>query len=193
MRKSNLTVSTLGLLAALLFTTVEASAQRKGSERPKEKGILVAKLEAIDAAKRTVTISIFSRKDGESTEKTFPLAKDAQIKKDGVAAKLTDLKAGARATLQLSPDETRVLSISVVGRTFSGDFFDAGKKTIVITVEARGGVFTKSTHPLAKEVKVDIDGKAASLSDLREGMSLSLTTAAGSEEIILIQSRKDRK
>ncbi len=165
-----------------------AALQRPKKEQPRDGTLVTGPLEAVDAVKRTVTISIFSRKEGESTGKTFAVAKDAKIQKDFAPAKLADLKPGGRVTLKLSADKTAVVSISLVGRTVSGEFFDAGKKTITVTVEARGGVKEKRTFPIAKDAKVTVAGKAATLGDLKEGTRVMLTFSADDENIIQIQT-----
>src|SRR5262249_39471945 len=84
---------------------------RQPREQPKEGMKVAGTLETVDADKHTVTVSTFSRADGQSTERTFPLAKDAKILRDGKEAKLSDLKKGGRATLTLSPDQKTVLSL----------------------------------------------------------------------------------
>jgi hypothetical protein len=150
-------------------------------QRPqaKEGPAVAGTLQAVDADKNSVTISIFSRQDGVSTAKTFPVAKDAKILRDGKAVKLTDLKVGGRVTLRLSPDQKTAVSVSVAGRTSQAPLkaVDAANSTITITVETRQGKQDK-THPVAKDAKVTVDGKAVQLADLKAGTLLFFTFSA---------------
>jgi RNA polymerase sigma factor (sigma-70 family) len=163
-----------------------AFAQRPKRERPKEGTTAKGALLAVDDAKRTITITVFSRGEGQA-EKTFPVAKDAKVLKDGAPVKLKDLKRG-RATLELKDD--KVVSISVVGATTQGAFFDAGKKTITLTIKTvRSGEKT-ATFTLAKAVKVTIGDKAATLQDLKEGAKVTLTFSADENHVIQVQQAK---
>jgi hypothetical protein len=161
-------------------------AQRPGAEQPRDVNTVSGSLESVDPVKNTVTIGIFSRAEGTSTNSTYTVAKDAKILKDGAPAKLADLKHG-RATLQLGPDKTTVVSITVTGRTVTGVFFDAGKKTITIVAETRQGKENK-TFTLAENVKVVLSGKPATLQDLKEGTKVLLTVSADDDRIIQVQS-----
>ena len=84
-------------------------------ERPQSKdGVTVAgKLTAISAD--SVTLEIVKRGE-DATSKTFTLAKDAKIVRNGKDAKLADLKKGGQATLTLSKDRKTVVSISAADR-----------------------------------------------------------------------------
>src|SRR5262249_50631169 len=89
---------------------------------------------------------------------------------------------------QLSPDQTTVVSITVAGSTTQGVFFDAGKKTITVTMMTRQGQENK-TFTVAKDARGLLDGKAATLQDLKEGTQVYLTFAAGEDGHLVIQIR----
>jgi hypothetical protein len=136
-------------------------------------------LQAVHVEKNSVTVSSFSRAQGQSTEKTYEVARDASILRDGKEVKLADLKKGGRITLKLSPDQKTVVSLSVAGPTLSAPLksVDVDKNTVTITVENRQGKQDR-TYPLARDAKVTIAGKEARLTDLKEGTRLLLTLSA---------------
>ena len=84
-------------------------------EKPQSKdGATVAgKLTAVAAD--SVTLEIVKRGE-DATSKTFTLAKDAKIVRNGKDAKLADLKKGSQVTLTLSNDQKTAVSISAADR-----------------------------------------------------------------------------
>jgi hypothetical protein len=175
------------VMSGVLVGGGQAFGQRPKKDQPAQPTV-GGVLEAVDSVKSTITLSIFSRKDAQSTDKVFEVAKNAKILRDGAPTKLADLKTGARATLQLAADQKTAVTIIVAGRTVSGEFFDAGKRTITLVVEARGNVTKNSTFILAKDAKITLAGKAARLQDLAEGTRVILTFAADRDEIVQVQT-----
>jgi hypothetical protein len=155
-------------------------------EQPKAGPQVAGKLEAVDADKLIVKISTFSRQNMEITETTYVLAKDAKILQDARDAKLKDLKTGNGATLELSADQRSVVSISVTGPTIQAPVkaVAADKGTITITQMTRNGNFDK-TYQVAKHGKVVVDGKAATLADLKEGTMVTLTVSVENENTVI--------
>ncbi|HKB42697.1 MAG TPA: hypothetical protein VKD72_40080, partial [Gemmataceae bacterium] len=151
----------------------------QGREQPKWGAAVAGKLEAVDADKLSVTISTFTRQTGASTDKSYPVAKDAKVMQDGKEVKLGELKKGARATLMLSADQKSVVSVSVSGNTTQVPLkaVDADKNTITITAETRQGKVDR-TYQVAKDAKVTVDGKEARLADLKAGTVMLLTFSA---------------
>jgi RNA polymerase sigma factor (sigma-70 family) len=166
----------------------EAEAQRQRPEQPTNANVVSGTLEAVDVKNQNVMIGTFSRANMETTYKTYAITADTKIMKDGGAVKLEDLKQGGRATLVLTADQKSVVTLTVVGRTASGEFFDAGKKTITITRLDRNMQKVNSTLTLANDVKVTIDGKPGKLADLKEGTKVDLTFSADGEIVIHVQA-----
>jgi hypothetical protein len=172
------------------FTAQEK--ERRGRPKPKDKEgtALGGKLEAVDADKSSVTITTVRR--GESpVSKTFTVAKDARIQKDGKAAKLADLKKGGQAMLRLAADGKTVTGMSVTTPAITVPLkgVDAGKSTITVSVGARGAKEDK-TYKVAKDAKITIDGKDAALADLKEGATAAVTLGDGE---VVIQIRTGMK
>ncbi len=136
--------------------------------QPKQEGVIVAgKLESIDAG--AVTISTLKR--GEApVSKTYTLAKDAKIQRDGKDAAIGDLRKGSQATLKLTADQKTAVSVSVGSQGTSAPLkaIDAAKRTITVTIGTRL-VKEDKTFDVAKDAKIMIDGKESGLADLKQG------------------------
>ncbi|MCI0464455.1 MAG: sigma-70 family RNA polymerase sigma factor [Gemmataceae bacterium] len=170
--------------------TLPAAEQERAAQRPKAQpkdgtNVTGALLSA-DADKNSVTVRFSSRTEGQ-TEKTYAVAKDAKILRDGKEIKLADLKQRARVSLKLSPDQKTALSISVLGQALTAQVksVDAVKSTVTVTIDnVRKGKFDK-THPVAKDARVTLDGKQAKLADLKEGATLVFTLSAEDNNTVI--------
>ncbi len=178
--------------------TPEAADGQGTQDKPREQsrgGTTVAgRLEGVDAEKNNVTISTFNRQAGVSTDKTYPLAKDAKSLRDGKEAKPADLKKGGRATLTLSADQKAVVAVSVVGGTTQVALksIDAEKNTVTFTAETRQGKVDR-TLQVAKDAKVTLEGKEAKLADVKAGTVVVLTFSADdANTVIQIQTPRRR-
>ena len=147
-----------------------------------EEPILRAKLKSVDAGKNTLTVLVAGRGGREreaarEEERTFPVAKDAEIVADEGRGrffalkeiKLADLTEGALLTLRLSLDKKTVHNVLAEGPTLSGAIkeLDARKKTLTLTIrEARGddaGETMTVTVPEGTLILLD-DGRGRRLS-----------------------------
>jgi hypothetical protein len=160
----------------------------RGKREPRDANTVSGELQSVDTDKNTVTISIFSRAEGESTNKTYPVSKDAKVVRDGKEAKLADLKNVGRVTIKLSEDQSTAIAITTIARTATGEFFDAGKKTITIIIDTARQGKKKSMFTLAPDTKVTIAGKAARLEDLKEGTTVVLTLSADEANVIQVNA-----
>src|SRR5437763_7348551 len=113
----------------------------RGPARPEARGML----KSVDASAGTVTVSMFEprKETREAIEKTYTLAKDAEVvvaigggggRRGGGAfkeAKLADLPSGPSVALTLSADQTAVEAIVAEGTMVHGQpkAVDAAKKT----------------------------------------------------------------
>jgi RNA polymerase sigma factor (sigma-70 family) len=179
----------------LLADQEPAKEQVRGAREQARQGTTVAgTLQGVDADKNRVTISIFSRRDAVTTEKSYDVSRDAKILRDGKEAKLAALKKGGRATLTLSADQKIVVGITVTGSTLFAPLksADAEKNTVTITVETRQGKQDR-TYSVAKDARVTVDGKEARLADLKAGTMLSFTLSAeDGNTVIQIQTPRRR-
>jgi len=154
-----------------------AAQERKNRGEAQDKTIVKGTLASVDADKNTVTVTIHSfnraTQEATDTDKTFPLAKDANILQDDSSTKLADLRKGYPVIVKL--DGASAASISVDGGTSHGEFLVANLERNTITVIA-GRNLTKQVYHLVKTTKVaGADGKAMLAKDLKPGTRLILT------------------
>jgi hypothetical protein len=154
-----------------------AAQERKNRGEAQDKKIVKGTLASVDADKNTVTVTIHSfnraTQEATDTDKTFPLAKDANILQDGTSTKLADLRKGHPVSVKL--DGASAASISVDGGTSQGEFLAANLERNTITVIA-GRNLTKQVYHLLKTTKVTgADGKVMLAKDLKPGTKLFLT------------------
>ncbi len=162
-------------------------------EQPREGPALLGTLQAVDAAKNSITVSTFSRYEGSATH-TFSLAKDLKVLRDGKEAKLSDLKNDGRVRVTLAQDQKTVVSIHQTGAIIPANVksVNVEKNTVTIAVFGRLGGQDK-TYPIAKHAQVTLDEKAAKLADLKEGAAILLTVSLDdANTVIQIQSQPKR-
>ncbi len=148
-------------------------------------------LQGVDADKQTVTVSINNRQTGKA-DKTFELAKDAAIFRDGKPAKLADLKKGKRVDVKLSADQKTAVAISETGKTLMGQLKSVDPATNSITLTIAAGrpepVKKEVTYELAKDGKVTLAGKEAKFADLkdvRQGSTVQLMFSVDDEKTLV--------
>jgi hypothetical protein len=140
---------------------------------------LLGRVKAVDAGKNTLTLTLGPTR-GEDTpeEKTLAVAADALVVLDdgrgrrlsAKEGKLADVPVGAAVQLRLSANQSAITSLRAEGPTIPGliKSVDAAKGTITIAVPiARGEAPEEKTYPVAKDVRIVIDGNEAKLSDVK--------------------------
>ncbi len=175
---------------------------QQARQQPKGEPTVGGTLQGVDAAKNTVTVTTSNRATGKM-DKTFEMAKDVVVLRDGKAAKVSALKQGGRVSVKLSPDQKTAVSISETGKTQAGPLksVDAEKSSITLTVTtgARGVPAEKKdvTYELAKDGKVILEGKEAKLADLKDvrpGSNIQLTFSVDDEKkLVHIQYAASRR
>jgi ribosomal protein S17 len=166
---------------------------------PAGQATLGGTLQGLDAAKNTVTVATSNRATGK-VERTFELAKDLEVLRDGKPAKVGDLKKGGSISVKLSPDQKSVVSISETGKRVGAPLksIDAENNTITLTViEGRERIKKDVTHQLAKDGKVTLEGKEVKLADLKDvrpGSTIQLTFSVDDDKkLIHIQYAPGRR
>jgi RNA polymerase sigma factor (sigma-70 family) len=156
---------------------VTIGADRKVRRIQAEAALLGGVVKAVDAEKSTVTVA------HKGDEKTFAVARDADVRIDGKPGKLADLPVGALVALALFVDLNTPGSIQATGRQLAGfvKSVDAEKSTITldeqntITLEGQG---VESTFGVARSAAIEIDGKPGKLAGLRPGVWVGLHLGA---------------
>lgn len=198
--------SLLLLVAAASTGSAQLAAQQPGRPAPPREARGIVK--SVDAKARTITTAAVDF--GAATEKTYKLAKDAEIAlgdgtpRRGVlkAGKLEDLAAGAQVTMTLAEgSDDSIVSILAQGQTLRGPIksVDAAKKTITITIFSGGREQTVAdeTFALAGDVEIGVDDgrgrrfsiQPGKLSDVADGLfaTLQLTPDRKSVQSLVVE------
>jgi hypothetical protein len=135
-------------------------------------------VKSVDPAANALTLTLGRGRGEEAQEKTFTLAKDADLLLDAdgrgrafaKAGKLADLPAGALAFLKLSLDQKTAVLLRAEGPTAYGTLkaVDVGKGTLTVLVGAgRGSEGEEKTFPLGKKAKAFHDGREIKFAELK--------------------------
>jgi RNA polymerase sigma factor (sigma-70 family) len=146
---------------AVVFLRLSADRKVVGNIRA-EGQTVTGVVKAVDAGKGTVTVTVQAKGEPEE-DRTFPLAKEAQVsiadgkKKDKEPGRLADVPVGATITLRLSVDQTAVVALQAEGATVHGAVtaVDAARHTITLSHKGEAD----RTYPVSKGVAVFLDGK----------------------------------
>jgi hypothetical protein len=167
-------------------------------------------VKAVDAEKRTITLATTARTErrgerGEAAqeeEKTYTLAKRAEIAVDDGRArllslkemKLADLPTGALASLRLAPDLQHVLTIVAQGGSVRGTVkaVDAAKNQITLTTRGPGrgdDAGEEKTIDVSADADVLLDEGKGGRFSVREGKLADVPVGA----IAMVQLGVDQK
>jgi hypothetical protein len=142
---------------------------------------LTGTLKAVDADKKSVTVSVPpTRGNPMAEEKSLTLAPDATVLMDDGRGrrlsvregKLADVPAGSLVSVRLTADQKAVTMVRAEGPTLAGILkaLDKEKGTVTVSVRAaRGGDPEEKTLPIAKTVRVVVEGKEGALADVKPG------------------------
>jgi RNA polymerase sigma factor (sigma-70 family) len=180
------------------------------AEGPTVQGLI----KSVDAGKGTITLTgAVSRRDSGDDEKTFNVAKDAEIALDdgrGKAfsikeARLADLPPGAVATLKLSADGKQVRAILTEGPTVQGTVkaVDAAKGQLTLTTRVapptreREATSEERTYTVAPAAEVLLDdgkprrfpvSKQSKLADVPAGAVAMLKLTPDQSQAVLLRA-----
>jgi RNA polymerase sigma factor (sigma-70 family) len=126
----------------------------------------------------------------DKNELELNTAKDAPVTIDDQAATLGDLKPNMKVALQISAVNNLVVGIRAYGATVGGMLkaVDPAKNAVSVTIPSIQ--MTVEGVSVAKNAKVEIDGKDAKLSDLKTGMRVTLQMSAEPDQSVIIAITK---
>jgi RNA polymerase sigma factor (sigma-70 family) len=167
---------------AVVYLKLSADGKVVGSIRA-EGQTVIGLVKAVDGAKSTITITV-STKGEPDVERTFKVAKAAQVSIDDGKSKdkvkpadargVVDVPVGAQVTLRLSLDGRSVVAIVAEGPSVHGTVkaVDADKNTLTLHEKALG----EKTYRLTNDAVVFLDGKgkAKKLADVPVGAVVDL-------------------
>jgi RNA polymerase sigma factor (sigma-70 family) len=146
-------------------------------------------VQAVDADKNIITLTIFTKKDAPGEGKTFDVAKDVVVWIDKKEAKLADLPVGAGASIKLSPDQKSVVTILADRPSLNGTVkgVDADKGAITVAYKESDQTFT-----VAKNSQIVIDGKEGRLADVPVGANISLKLSVDQKTVLSLSAEGAR-
>ena len=165
----------------------------------------VERLQAVDADKNTITVSLGAARTNvegvkklENKESVHQVAADAKITVDGQPAKLADLKLTSGTTVKLSLDQKSVVGISQGGGRDRADpnaklerriiqSIDLRNNTVQFRAEGREIIFA-----IAADVIVSIRGRPAKLADIQPESAATIVMSADHKSVAVIAVGKNR-
>lgn len=183
-------VCVLAAAMTLAVQQIEAQDRDRGPAPVMVRGVV----KSVDGGANAITVTTFQGREQPAGEKTYTLAKDAEV---GVGlndrrafgllkeCKLTDLTPGVTVTLALTADQKSVDAVIAEGPQVRGTLksIDAEKKTLTLSLavrrgEGRGEPETEEkTYSVASNAEIGVDDgrarrfslKEAKLTDLAQG------------------------
>ncbi len=149
-----------------------------GDKKPDDKKPEAGTVKAVDATANTITLEGKKIKNGNEPDQPIAVAKDAKISVDGQATKLADVKAGAVALLTLTEDKKSATEVVANGGTIAGTVKSVDATANTITLEGKkikNGSEPDQTIAVAKDAKVSVDGEAKKLTDVKTGVTATLS------------------
>jgi RNA polymerase sigma factor (sigma-70 family) len=186
-------------LPANAVVSLKLSADRKAVGSIRAEGQSVTGLvKAVDGGKNTITMTI-STKGSPDVERTFPVAKAAQMfiddgrkgkAKPADAPRLADLPVGAQATLRLSLDGRSAVAVRAEGVDVHGTVkaVDAARNTLTLHDKEVEGGKTYGVLPGAA-VFLDGEGEGKKLADVPVGSLVDLKLLAGRKTVREIRAQ----
>ena len=146
-------------------------------------------VKAVDATASTITLEGKKSKTGSEPDQTIAVAQDAKISVDGQAKKLGDVKAGAVVLLTLTEDKKSATAVVVNGGTIAGTVKAVYATANTITLEGRKiktGSEPDQTIAVGKDAKVSVDGEAKKLTDVKTGVTATLSLTVDKKTALAI-------
>jgi RNA polymerase sigma factor (sigma-70 family) len=172
-----------GLVVTLRLSLDQTAVQSIAVQLPTVHGAV----RSVDATKRQLTV-VSKNKEGSEQEQTFTVGPDAKVLAPGddknavKELSLGQLRERLPVRLRLSADKQTVTGIQVEQPSSSGlvQAVDAAKHSITVEVVGKkgGGGGTVVTYTVEKDAPIVIDGKAAQLADVKQGVMITLRLSA---------------
>lgn len=194
---------TPGVMVSLTLSADEKTVEFIVAEGPMVRGLL----KAVDAEKKTLTVTVGSRGREEAVEeeKTYAVDPNAEIGADDGRGKrfsikeikLADLATGSIVTLSLSVDQKHVKDILAEGPSYGGllKAVDAAKHSLTLTTQGRGEAEEKTLEVAPNALVMLDDGKGrrfslkeGKLADVPVGAAIQVKMSADQKHVTMIRA-----
>lgn len=203
-KEGKLAELTPGTMVALSLSAEQKTVEAILAESPNVRGVL----KSVDADKSSITVTLRQggRGDDGDMEKSYAVAKDAEIAvDDGLGrrpsvkeGKLVELATGCFVTLLLSADQKTIESVLAEGPALMGNVkaVDAAKNSITVVVGAGRGEPEEKTLNLAKGAMVVVDDgrgrrlsvREVKLADVPAGAMVNIRLSVDQKSVTLLRA-----
>jgi RNA polymerase sigma factor (sigma-70 family) len=180
-----------GIMVSLGLSADEKSVEFIMAETPAVRGVL----KAVEAEKKTITVTIAGRREGRGREEavaeeeqTYAVSPNAEIGADDgrgrlfsvKEVKLSDLATGSIVVLFLSVDRKQAESVLAEGPNFGGHVkaVDAAKNSLTLVTPSRGGDPEEKTLEVAPNAIIVLDDGKGRRFSLKEGKLADVAVGA---------------
>jgi hypothetical protein len=177
-----------GAFVGITLSVDQKAVSRLGAEGWHFDYVLV---KSVEAEKDTITFGEYDHQPAELADKTFPVTKDVSISIDDKPSKLAGVPPEASVSVTLSFDQKTVRAITAQGPQVGGggdavvEAVDAEKNTITVDVRGEG----EKTYPVAKDARIELDGKRGKLAEVPKDASVVLTLCVDQNTVRAIQAK----
>jgi RNA polymerase sigma factor (sigma-70 family) len=182
MKEAKLGDLTPGTMVSMTLTADEKAVEFIAAEAPMVRGVL----KAVDAEKKTITVTTPGRGEGRGREeaipdeeRTYAVDANAEIGADDgrgrrfsvKEVKLSDLATGSIVILVLSVDRKHAELVLAEGPNFGGHVkaVDGAKNTLTLMTQSRGGEPEEKTLDVASNALIVLDDGKGRRFSLKEG------------------------
>lgn len=118
----------------------------------------------------------------------FPLAENVQVTIDGKPSNIGQLPQGALVHLRQEEGSSTVVAIRAEGRDVSGtiDSVSMSGRRITLRDDDKRSPMPAEAFPVAADAKIQVGGKPARLTDLKNGMQVRLTLAVNQKIVVAV-------
>ncbi len=136
----------------------------------------------------TGTLTLHQEEEGkdEIVESDHVVVKDARIVINGKPAKLGDLKPGMRVSVRHSAIKPVLVAVTAAGPRVDGILTAVDPRARTLTLILKTLHLATSPVQIAADAKIQVNGRDATLADLKPGMRLSLRMAAESDRSVAV-------
>ncbi|MSR53201.1 MAG: hypothetical protein EXS09_07905 [Gemmataceae bacterium] len=204
LKEGKLAELTPGTMVSLSLSADQKTVEAILAESPNIRGVF----KSVDAEKSSITVTLRQGGRGEDgdSEKSYAVAKDAEIAvDDGLGrrtsvkeGKLVELATGCTVSLRLSADQKTVESVLAEGPVLNGivKAVDSAKNSITIVVGAGRGEAEEKTLNLAKGATIVVDDgrgrrlsvKELKLADVPPGAMVNVRLSVDQNSVTLLRA-----
>jgi len=140
----------------------------------------------VDLETRTLTLHQEDEGKDEIVETDIVVVKDARILINGKPAQLQNLKPNMRVSVQHSAVKPVLVAVTAAGPRVEGVLTAVDPKKLTLTLNLKNIHVSTSPVNIAPDAKIQVNGRDATVADLKPGMRVTLRMAAESDRSVAV-------